>query len=301
MNWFLDLFSVSLKGVVMWQLLVVFIFSNVLVGCAHPLANVSGLSEKNLGQVVSFLYGDDVKLKEDETEKLKHWRFDGGRIYADEKFANAGLARRLGYFDKYCSSLGGVLSAPVTYQNTRVKEVACNQEKSNAAIFRVFAANVYCHLNTVSDSGYDKDFPYSCRVWLDAFQWKSMGRNEDLEIEYGLQSEIEGFKTIQVVNDVKQREHAESLKRVAAFKAEFERQWQLKKDEERRLKDSASTSSATGGCPSIRQDQVQRMERFISDFESVCRATRGRVVHGDLQFQCNLPHGTSYAIFFRIR
>lgn len=61
---------------------------------------------------------------------------------------------------------------------------------------------------------------------------------------------------------------------------------------------SASSTSANG-CPSIRQDQIQRMERFISDFESTCRATTGRVVHGDLQFQCNLPHGTSYAIFFR--
>lgn len=58
-------------------------------------------------------------------------------------------------------------------------------------------------------------------------------------------------------------------------------------------------SKSNGACPSIRQDQIQRMERFISDFESTCRATSGRVVHGDLQFQCNLPHGTSYAIFFR--
>jgi hypothetical protein len=58
------------------------------------------------------------------------------------------------------------------------------------------------------------------------------------------------------------------------------------------------TTSTDNPCPALRQDQIQKMEDFISQFEANCRATGGRVSQGNLQLQCTL-RVSAYLIYFK--
>lgn len=265
----------------MFRLLIVFVFSIVLAGCASsPLDKVSNLPKKDLGQVASILYGngeDDARLNADQTENFKHWRLNVGRLYNREKFAMQGLEENLSQFGKYCSALGGTLNTPYAYPDlgSRVRGVTCEQTKSAVVIFQVFAANIHCAF-TQGQPSYDPAFQYSCGLWIDAFQSKSGTNTADLSKEYRLQSAIGGFATIQVADAAKQREQEERANKAKAFKAEFDKQWQLKIE-----KEQEAQAQAIRDQPQVKTvgQKVCRSEEITQ--RKVMGSAMGQLVYGN--------------------
>lgn len=51
-------------------------------------------------------------------------------------------------------------------------------------------------------------------------------------------------------------------------------------------------------CEPISSYQLQKMQNVIDENMNVCRQDRGRIRNGDMQFQCDLPQGTSYLVYF---
>lgn len=216
-----------------------------IAGCAapNPLANVSNLSEKDLGQVVALVFKKPVQIDApDEPKNFQHWVAVSGMGYHDRENMQASIDFKLGHFDKYCSSLGGTLIHKVPEDRRVQAQVVCEQGNSNTAIFLIAAYTANCTYNNTDDSGRISYYSIACNEWVDAFHWKSPGPLSDFEKEYkfgtvaNAYSLHDGYVTARVANAQKESDREDASRKSAQFTAEFNRKMKLQQDSELQAK-----------------------------------------------------------------
>jgi len=261
--------------------IVTILFSIFLAGCVapHPMAKVSNLSEKSLGDAMALALSTKTdNIVFDETGSFKHWKYGMPRFFSGPEHVNASIDSRLSYFDRYCNSLGGELSTPEVGEHG-VREVRCKQSKTGAAIFRVYAMTEHCEYTPKSDPTYDKELPYYCRRYqLDAFAWKaSTDLNFDsLYADYSYLSDFYGFQLLQVANQERERLR---LRKLETEQARRERVKQLMADAERFISDRKA--QAIRDLPKIKSTGQRICNTYQIDQRNVIGYARGKAVYSD--------------------
>lgn len=245
----------------MQRLFVVLLVLVTLAGCAsaptNPLSNVSNLSEKNLGEVVTLVYERKPEyVKLDETEKLWHWRANWATLNTDYSWIIKGTNERFQFFESYCSARNGTLEGPKVYgsvANKSAKEISCSDSKTKRPIFRVIASynTIDRSINQIREvggcvwlssnqPGYDEHKTLACSETIDAFQWKSSGSLDDLEHDYRLGHV--GLSTVQAVLAEEQRQlqaEREAQAKLAQIQRDIEQRnlEQAARERERAMRD----------------------------------------------------------------
>jgi hypothetical protein len=197
-----------------------------LAACStNPLSKVDNLSDKNLGEVSKYLFRYAELSSPDETDKLRHWKLTNEMIYSDD--TGFIIKDRLGNLSAYCSTKNGKLEKPIS-RPRGATEVVCLNQSTDKPIFIVVGGVEECRSLSPDNSHYLKGArEIGCKVWADAFSWKTPGTRQDIYDSFRLENE--GFVTYHkpTPEEILQKQRNADQQRQIAAVAEEKRQLAL--------------------------------------------------------------------------
>jgi hypothetical protein len=207
----------------MKKLIVVLAALILLAGCSsNPLSKVDNLPNKNLGEVSKYLFKYAELSAPEETDKLRHWKLTNEMIYSDD--SGFIIKDRLENLSEFCSAKNGKLGKPISRPRAST-EVVCLEQSTNKTIFIVVGGIEECRSLSSDNPHYLRGARETgCKVWADAFSWKTPGTRQDIDDSFRLESV--GFVTYRkpTPDELLQKQRDYEQQRKIAAAAEEQRQ-----------------------------------------------------------------------------
>ncbi len=248
----------------MKRLIVVLASLILLEGCStNPLSKVDNLSNKNLGEVSKYLFRYAELSAPDETDKLLHWKLTNEMIYSDD--SGFIIKDRLENLSAYCSTKNGKFENPIKRPRAST-EVVCLDQSTNRPIFIVVGGIEECRSLSPDSSHYLKGARETgCKVWADAFIWKTPGTRQDIYDSFRLENE--GFITYHkpTPEELLQKQRNAEQQRQIAASAEEKRQLALAEAARERTKRELPLVKTVGQkiCRTIGITQRQAVGQYL--------------------------------------